>query len=100
VDEEDTRLKFWVTWAIDALTCAIALFSFLVGLSDGSVSSFNVGIWIALLAALGVVMAGSLWLKAIGCPGLGMMLLLVVAVPAVLYALFLLVVILSGSKWN
>jgi len=94
------RLKFWVAWAIDALTSAIALSFFLVGLADGSVSSFNIGIWIALLAALAVVLAGSLWLKAIGRPGLGTMLLLVLAVPAVLYALFLLVVIISGSQWN
>lgn len=94
------RLKFWVVWAIDALTGAIVIFFFLFGLVDGSVSAFNIGIWIGILAALAVVVAGSLWLKAIGCPGLGMMLLLVLAVPAVLYALFLLVVIISGSQWN
>jgi hypothetical protein len=100
VVEEEMRLKFWVTWAIDALISAIAFFFFLVGLVDGSVSSFNIGIWIALLAALVVVLAGSLWLKAVGRPGLGTMLLLVLAVPCVLYALFLLVVIISGSQWN
>jgi len=93
-------LKFWVPWAIDALTSAIALFYFLVGFVDGSVSSFNIRIWIAILAALAVVMAGSLWLKAIGHTGLGTMLLLVLAVPAVFYALFLLGVIISESQWN
>jgi len=93
-------LKFWIPWAIDALTSAIALFHFLVGLADGSVSSFNIRIWIAILAALAVVMAGSLWLKEIGHTGLGTMLLLVLAVPAIFYALFLLVVIISGSQWN
>ena len=94
------RLKFRVLWAIDALTSVIALSFFFVGLADGSVSSFNMGIWIALLSALAVVLGGSLWLKAIGRPGLGMLLLLVLAVPAVLYALFLLIVIISGSQWN
>jgi hypothetical protein len=82
------------------LSSAIALFFFLAGLADGSVSSFNMGIWIALLAALAVLLLGSLWLKAIGRPGLGTMLLLVLAVPTALYALFLLVAITSGSKWN
>lgn len=94
------RLKFWITWAIDALASAIALLYFLIGLADGSVSSFNIGIWIALLAALAVVLLGSLWLNTIGRPGLGTILLLVLAVPAALYALFLLLVIISGSKWN
>lgn len=100
VIKEKMRLKFWVIWAIDALVSAIAIFYFLVGLADGSVSSFNIGIWILLLAALAVVVAGSLWLKVIGRPGLGAMLLLVLAVPAVLYALMLLIVIISGDKWN
>ena len=93
-------LKFWIPWTIDALISAIALFFFTGGLADGSVSSFNIGIWMALLAAIAVVLGGSLWLKAIGRPGLGTMLLLIPAVPAVLYALFLLVFIISGSQWN
>ena len=94
------RLKFWALWIIDALISAIAVFFFLAGLADGSVSSFNIGIWITLLAALAVVVAGSLWLKAVGRPGLGSMLLLVFAVPGVLYALFLLIVIITGPRWN
>jgi hypothetical protein len=100
VVEEDMHLKFWVAWAIDAVTGAIILCFLFWGLADGSVSSFNILIWIAILAALAAVVAGSLLLKAIGSPGLGMMLLLVLAVPAVLYALFLLVSIISGSQWN
>jgi hypothetical protein len=98
--EEEISLKFWVVWVIDALLSAIAIFYFFLGLVDGSVSSFNIGIWIVVLAALTVVVSGSLWLKSIGRQGLGVMLLLVLAVPAVLYALFLLIVITSGSKWN
>jgi hypothetical protein len=94
------RLAFWVTWVIDALISAIGLYFFFVGLADGSVSSFNIGIWVGLLTALTVVVAGSLWLKEIGRPGLGMMLLLVLAVPGALYALFLFVIIISGAKWN
>jgi len=94
------RLRFWVAWAIDALTSAIILFFFFWGLADGSVSSFNILIWIAILATLSAVLAGSLLLKATGSPGLGMILILVLAVPAVLYALFLLVIIISGSQWN
>lgn len=93
-------LKFWVLWAIDALISAIALFFFLVGVADGSVSSFNLGIWIVLLAALTAVVGGSLWLKAIGRRGLGTLLLLVLAVPGILLALFFLVLIISEPRWN
>ena len=94
------RLKFWVAWAIDALTSAIILFFFFWGLADGSVSSFNILIWVAILAALTAVMAGSFLLKKAGSPVLGLLLLLVLAVPAVLCALFLLVFIISGSQWK
>ena len=98
--EEEMSLKFWVLWVIDALVGAITIFYFFVGLADGSVSSFNIGIWLVILAALTIVAAGSLWLKSIERQGLGVILLLALAVPAVLYALFLLIVIISGSKWN
>lgn len=94
------RLRFWVPWAISAMVTAVALYYFVAGLADGSVSSFNIGIWTVLLAVLAVVMGGSLWLRAVGRPGLGAMLLLVLAVPGVLYAAFMLLVILSGSRWN
>jgi hypothetical protein len=94
------RVTFWALWAIDALIGVIALFFFVAGLADGSVSSFNMGIWMAILAALAVVVGGSLGLRALGRPGLGSMLLLVLAVPGVLYAVFLLAVIMSGTSWN
>lgn len=100
VVEEDVPLGFWFAWAIDALISAIALFFFFVGLADGSVSSFNIGIWITLLTALAVMLSGGLWLRAVGRPGLATMVLLVLAIPGVLYALFLLVAIISGSRWN
>ncbi|OQY29762.1 MAG: hypothetical protein B6244_02950 [Candidatus Cloacimonetes bacterium 4572_55] len=62
-------LFFWIFLGIDALISAIVVVFFLLGLENRSISLFNVGIWIAILAALAVVIAGSLWLKAIGYPG-------------------------------
>jgi hypothetical protein len=72
---------FWILWGIDALIGAIAVVFFLVGLTNGTVASFNLGIWIAILAALAVIIGGSLGLKAAGHPGFGMILCLVLAVP-------------------
>ena len=91
---------FWTLWAIDACVAAAALFFFVWGLADGSVSSFNIGLWMALLGAVAVIVGGSVWLKSAGLKGLAIALLLVLAVPAVLYALFILLVVTSGTSWN
>ena len=91
---------FWILWAINALIGVIALVFFFWGLADGSVSSFNIGLWTGLLAALAAVIGGSLWLKSIGYRRLGISLLLLFAVPGLLYATFLAIVILSGESWN
>jgi hypothetical protein len=89
---------FWVFWVIVALTGAVTLFVFVAGFADGSVSSFNFGIWAVLLAVVIGAVGGSLWLKASGRRGLAMM--LVRAIPAVFGAVFLLAEVLSGARWN
>lgn len=66
-------MKFWIPWAIDALIAALAVFFFPWGLADGSVSTFNIGLW---------------------------MLLLVLAVPGVLVGLFFLILIVGNPRWN
>ena len=41
-------------------------FFFVWGLSNGSVSAFNILLWLALLGGVGVVLGGGLWLSAYG----------------------------------
>ena len=91
---------FWVFWGIDAAICTIVAIFFLLGLANGSVSSFNIVLWIAIWATLAVVIAGSLWLKAAGRPVLGTLLLLVLAIPGLLYGLFLLLFVVTKTSWN
>ncbi|MHC1728151.1 MAG: osmoprotectant transporter permease [Syntrophobacteraceae bacterium] len=93
-------MKFWLLWAIDAVIASVALFFFFAGLADGSVSSFNMDLWITLLLTLAAVAGGSLWLKSLGRRGLATILLLILALPGLIYALFLLVLIVSGPRWN
>lgn len=93
-------MKFWIPWAIDAVIAAIVVFFFLWGLADGSVSTFNIGIWILALGGIAVVAAGSIWLRSIGRPGLGAALALVLAVPGVLVGLFFLILIVGNPRWN
>ena len=93
-------MKFWIPWAIDAVIAAIVVFFFLWGLADGSVSTFNMGLWMLMLGGVAMVMAGSLWLRSIGRPGLGTALALVLAIPGVLVGLFFLVLIVGNPRWN
>ncbi|RFS15108.1 osmoprotectant transporter permease [Emticicia sp. C21] len=93
-------ILFWVFWGIDAIVALIALYFFFVGLADGSVSSFNMGLWLVLLIVLAGVLFGSLALKAAGNLNVAKILSGALAVPALLFLLFFVVVIASGEKWN
>jgi len=83
---------FRILLGIDALAAAVVAFFFMWGLSDGSVSSFNIGIWLALVAGVCVVLAGGIILKSIGQPLAAIGLLLILAMPATLFGLFFLLV--------
>jgi hypothetical protein len=72
----------------------------MIGLSDGSVSSFNMTLWMVILLALLGIMGGSLWLKSTNHLVLAKVLLCLLAIPGLLYGLFMIVVITSKAKWN
>lgn len=91
---------FWIAWGIDALISGIAVYFFMAGVVDGTVSSFNIGIWSILLAALASVQFGSLWLKSAGHKWFAFFLLAIPAVPGILYAVFMIFLIFSGVRWN
>ena len=93
-------ILFWILWGMDALVALVAIYFFIVGLGDGSVSSFNGLLWLGILAGLAAVMGGSWMLKASGQLKSAKILLSVVAVPAVLFFLFFLLLILSKPRWN
>jgi hypothetical protein len=93
-------LRFWFPWAIDVVIAIIVLYFFLVGLADGSVSSFNIGLWLLILLGLGSVLGGSLWLKRAGHPALATILLFILTIPGLLYGLFLLALVIAAPRWN
>ena len=57
---------YWILLAVDGAAALVALYFFFIGLADGSVSSFNAGIWLALLGGLGAVIGGGLAFNAAG----------------------------------
>lgn len=93
-------MRFWILWGFDALVAGIAVAFFFVGLADGSVSSFNILTWTVLLAALGAVLGGSLWLRSSGHPSAATGLLFVLAVPAFLGGTFLVLLVVLNPRWN
>lgn len=94
------QMLFKTLFGIDALTAAVVLYFFFIGLADGSVSSFNMGLWTAILAGLAAVLGGGYALRAAGWTRLANLVLLVLAVPALLYALFILLVVTTNPRWN
>ena len=60
------KFWFWFLWAIDAVIAAVALYFFFSLAVGGRVGSFNISPWLAILAALAVLVGGSIWLRAAG----------------------------------
>ena len=93
-------MKFWFPWGIDAVIAAIVVFFFLWGLADGSVSSFNMGLWVVILGALAALVGGSLWLKSNGKLRAATVLAWVLAAPGLLVGLLFLLLIVLNPRWN
>lgn len=87
-------------FAIDAIAAAVLVYFFAVGLGDGSVSSFNIVLWLGTLIALAVILGGGYALNASGRRRSATALLLVLAIPAALFGLFALSMIALQPRWN
>ena len=84
---------FWTLWGFDAIVAAIVVVFFFWGLADGSVSSFNITLWLGMLAGVAAVVGGSWMLHQAGQTAFASIVLLVIAFPASMFALFMLAVI-------
>jgi hypothetical protein len=85
---------------IDGAIGLIVFGFFLAGLADGSVSSFNIGLWLILLAGVAVIIGGGVALNANGRPRLASAVLAILAWPGFLVGLFFLAVLLLPGRWN
>src|SRR5215470_13478880 len=95
-----TPTTFWIAWGINLVAALILVYFFFVGLADGSVSSFNIALWLLILGVAAVVVGASLALRAASRIGLATMLVMAAAVPCTLLGLFFLVLILVPARWN
>ncbi|MGE3625673.1 MAG: hypothetical protein AB7G34_04790 [Hyphomicrobiales bacterium] len=93
-------LLYRVLMGLAAAGATVVVYLFITGLADGSVSSFNMGLWIGLLAAVAAVIGGGGVLRSKGRTGLASLVLAILAVPAALYGVLMLVLILTVDRWN
>jgi hypothetical protein len=93
-------MLFWLLLAIDVFAALVAAYFFLVGLADGSISSFNIREWMVLLLAITAIIGGGFGLRRASYVKSANMVLAVLATPALLYVAFIAIVILSGERWN
>ena len=94
------KFWFWFLWSIDAVIAAIALYFFFSLAADERIRSFNILPWLLILAGLAAVVGGSIWLRSIGQRALGIALLLLLAIPGALFALFFLVLLLTHPNFH
>ena len=93
-------MTFWIFWGIDTVIALVFAVFFLIGLADGTVSSFNIGLWLPILFALGALLWGSYALRGAGRTSLATRLLMVLAIPGVLIGLLLLAALILQPRWN
>jgi hypothetical protein len=94
------KFWFWFLWSIDAAIAAIALYFFFSLAAGGRVGSFNILPWLAILAALAAVVGGSVWLRSAGQHAVAIVLLLLLAIPGALFALFFLLLVILHPNFH
>lgn len=93
-------MTFWIAFGIDMVIAFTFLFFFLVGIADGSVTSFNINLWLVTLAALTTFVVACLTLRVKNRIRLATRLALTLAVPGVLAGLLFLAALVLNPRWN
>ena len=94
------KFWFWFLWAVNAVIAAVALYFFFSLSAGGRVGSFNILPWLVILGVLAAVVGGSVWLRSAGQHALAIILLLLLAIPGALYALFLLLILILQPNFH
>lgn len=87
-------------FAVDIAAILIAFYFFFAGISDGSVSSYNIALWLALLSGMVAVLAIAYSFRTRGRIAAGAAVLALPAVPANLGGLFFLSILIAQPNWH
>jgi hypothetical protein len=93
-------LFFRFLLGVDALAALIVVYFFFIGIADGSVSSFNIVLWLVILAAVAAVIGGGWTLNSKGQRAAANTVLAILAIPALLYGLFILAIVITQPNWQ
>ena len=85
---------------LDVLVAAVLVGFFFWGLTDGSIGADNILLWLVLLAMTAGLFFGATRLRARGQEAAAVALLVILALPAFLFALFALAVLIAQPRWN
>lgn len=91
---------FWISFGIDTLTLLIFLYFFVIGIFDRSVSSQNLGLWVLILLSLTIILISGFLLKEKGNLKTANLILSISAVPAMVFGLWILLMLLTNPRWN
>ena len=85
---------------LDVLVAAVAVGFFFWGLSDGSIGPDNILLWLVLLAMTAGLFFGATRLRAKGQNAAAVAMLIILALPAFLFALLAIVVVVAQPRWH
>ncbi len=86
--------------AVDAIALSIAVYFFAEGIGDGTVSSFNIVLWLGVLGALIATILAGRYLRMRGQILAANAVLAIVGVPAILAGVFVLSLLIAQPRWN
>lgn len=91
---------FWICWTLVLGATLIAFYFFFIGLADGSVSQFNMGIWMVLVLGLPALLWFTYWLKSHDKVRTALALLSIPSLLVAAYLIFLAAVLSGNNRWN
>lgn len=94
------RFAWRLLLGVDGLIALLLLGFFLIGLIDGTVSSYNIDTWLMMLAVPAGVLGGGIALDRAGHHSGSTLLLGLLAVPGIMAALLMLLILLLNPRWN
>ena len=93
-------ITFWILWIFNALMSLIPVSFFFIGLSDGSIDGDNIGIWMLILAVVGLILGGTYWLKTKNQLFLAKIILIISSIPSLIAILYIAMFMFGDVRWN
>jgi len=93
-------LIYKTLFGIDIVAAVIVGYFFFAGLADGSISAFNIQLWVGIIFVVVTIIASGVALRRAAKPVFANIVLAVLAVPVVLYGIFIGAVVITVTPWN